>query len=124
MSIQARALVKYVRTSPYKLRPLAAVVRGNNVEQALAWLRANATQRTRPIEKIIFSAFANAKVKHGEVTMRELVIKEIKVDQGPTITYFKPGAMGRANPQRKRMSHIEVVVEKPSQQQPTEQKAQ
>ncbi len=123
MSIQASATVKFVRTSPHKLRPLAAVVRGNNVEQALAWLRAHATQRTRPIEKIIFSAFSNAKDKHSEVTMRELVIKEIKVDQGPTVTYFKPGAMGRANPQRKRMSHIAVVVEKPAQQ-ANERKAQ
>ena len=113
MSIQARAKVKYVRTSPQKLRPLVAVIRGNNVEQALAWLRAHANQRTKPIEKLIFSAFSNAKNKHADVVMRELVVQEIKVDHGPTITYFKPGAMGRANPQRKRMSHIEVTVAQP-----------
>ncbi len=117
MSIQARAKAKFVKTSPYKLRPLVAVIRGNNVEQALAWLRAHANQRTKPIEKLIFSAFSNAKDKHGDVVMRELIIKEIKVDHGPTITYYKPGAMGRANPQRKRMSHMEVLVAQPVTQQ-------
>ena len=112
MSIEARSKVKFIRVSPYKLRPTADVVRGSTVEQALAWLRGHATQRTLPIEKLIFSAFSNAKNLHGELSMREMIIKEIKVDQGPTITYFKPGAMGRANMQRKRMSHMEVTVVK------------
>ena len=42
---------------------------------------------------------------------RDLVIKDIRVDQGPMFRYFKPGAMGRANIYRKRLSHMSVIVE-------------
>jgi large subunit ribosomal protein L22 len=67
-------------------------------------------QRVMPLKKVIESAVANAKNgKNIEAT--ELLIKDIRVDQGPIFRYFKPGAMGRANPQRKRLSHISVVLE-------------
>ena len=46
--------------------------------------------------------------------MDEVRIKEIRIDQGATVRYFKPGAQGRVSPQRKRFSHISVVVEKQS----------
>ena len=44
--------------------------------------------------------------------MNTLYTKEVRVDQGPVIKYFKPGAQGRANIQRKRMSHIEIILDK------------
>jgi large subunit ribosomal protein L22 len=63
--------------------------------------------------KTLVSAYANAQFKDPEITsMSEVFIKEIRVDQGPTIRYFKPSAMGRAAPQRKRMSHVMVVLDK------------
>jgi large subunit ribosomal protein L22 len=108
--MQYVAKAKYIRLSPYKLRPLADVIRGKNVEFALNWLTTCALKKAMPIKKIIESAAANAK-QLANVEAKELVIKEIRIDQGPIFRYFKPGAMGRANPQKKRLSHMNVIVE-------------
>lgn len=103
----------FVRISPYKLRPYADIIRGQSVDKAVAWLKTVNVQRIVPLLKTLNSACANAKNLHPEVNVsQELVVKEIRVDQGPIIRYFKPGAMGRANPQRKRLSHIEIILGK------------
>lgn len=112
--MQAKAISKYVRVSPYKLRTLASVVRGESVDKALAWLKASSIKRAAVLSKVIFSAYSNAKsidlVNAG--AMENFVIKELRVDAGPVVRYFKPGAMGRASAQRRRLSHISVMVEK------------
>ena len=110
--MNAQAKSRYIRVSPTKLRPLADVVRGWDVEKALAWLKTTPMRRVVPLEKVIFSAYSNAKCAENNIEMRELRIKKITVDQGPTHRYFKAGAMGRAQVQRKRMSHVEVILEK------------
>ena len=104
---------RYVRYSPFKLRPLADVIRGRGVRYALSVLSGYKTKRTVPIQKIIESAVANAKNK-ANVDAADLVIKDIRVDQGPSVRYFKPGAMGRSNVYRRRFSHISVVLEQTS----------
>jgi large subunit ribosomal protein L22 len=104
------AKARYVRYSPYKLRLLADVIRGKNVQYALNWLSTCALRRANPLYKVVASAAANARdVKNVATT--HLSICEIRVDEGPTFNYFKPGAMGRANVQKKRISHISVTVE-------------
>jgi len=109
--MQFGARSRYLRYSPYKLRPLADVLRGKNVRYALNWLSTCPLKKVKPIKKLIESAVANAKnLQNLEADV--LKIKTICVDQGPSYRYFKPGAMGRANPQRKRFSHISVVLEK------------
>ncbi len=105
------AVAKFVRQSPYKLRPIADVVRGKDVGYALNWLTTYKTQRVEPIMKALLSAVANAKDLQ-ELGPEELIIKEIRIDQGPIRRYFKPGAQGRAKPQRKRQCHISVTVQK------------
>lgn len=110
--MQAQAISKYIRISPYKLRPYADVIRGNTVGKAYAWLKTCANRRTEPLLKAVMSAAANAKSKGGDaVSVDDLRIAEVRVDQGPIIRYFKPGAMGRGVIQRKRLSHIKVIVE-------------
>lgn len=104
------AKARYVRCSPSKLRPLAAVIRGKNVDYALNWLATCALERAVPLRKTVQSAAANAK-NLDNLETQGLRVKEIRIDQGPTVRYFKPGAMGRANPQRKRFSHVSVVLE-------------
>ena len=104
------ASARYLRFSPYKLRPIVDIVRGKNVKYALDWLATYATKRALPIEKVIKSAAANAKSLH-DISPADLIIKEVRVDEGPMFRYFKPGAMGRTNTYRKRSSHIEVVLE-------------
>lgn len=108
--MQFVAKARYIRTSPYKLRPLVDVVRGKSVREALHWLSTYPVRRAEPIKKMIESAAANAKSLES-IEVADLMIKDIRVDQGPMFRYFKPGAMGRANIYRKRLSHMSVIVE-------------
>jgi len=104
------AKARYVRYSPYKLRPLVDVVRGKNAAFALGWLTTYRNQRSEPLVKLVASVIANA--KHAKnIAADQLMVKEIRVDQGPVYRYFKPGAQGRAMPQRKRLCHISIIVE-------------
>lgn len=107
---QFTALARYVKYSPYKVRPIVDVVRGKDVSYALQWLMTYRTQRAEPVKKLLESAIANAKnVKNREAGA--LIIKEIKVDGGPIHRYFKPGAQGRAQIQRKRLCHISITLQ-------------
>ena len=108
MRFTAKAL--YIPFSPYKLRPLANVLRGKSLVYALGWLRTYKTRRAHPLKKIIESAAANAK-NLKSIDRGMLLIKEICVDQGPMHRYFKPGAMGRAMDQQRRLCHISVTLE-------------
>ncbi len=109
----SKAKSRYIRISPYKLRLLADVIRGTTVDKAFSWLKTCGMQRARPITKALESAYANARNKNSDIdSMASVFIKEIRVDQGPIIRYFKPGAQGRANPQRKRLSHIEIILDR------------
>ncbi len=108
--MQFNARARYIRYSPYKLRPLADVIRGKNVGYALRWLATSSLKRAVPLEKIVASAAANAK-QLEDVDVSSLKIKEIRIDQGPSYRYFKPGAMGRSNVYKKRFSHISVILE-------------
>lgn len=108
--MQFSAKNRFLSISPYKLRPFADVVRGKNVEQAVKWLSTLAVKRSVPIKKMIESAAANAKDLHN-ISMSDLKIADIRIDQGPMYKYYKPGAMGRSNPYRKRFSHASVVLE-------------
>ncbi len=111
--MQFVAKAKRLPFSPYKLRPLADVVRGKDVDYALGWLATHQTKRVVPLKKLIESAAANAKNLQS-VESDDLRIKEIKVDEGKVFRYFKPGAMGRAASQKRRFSHISVVLEQKS----------
>ena len=108
--MQFKAKARYVRSSHFKMRPLVDVVRGKNVAYALNWLSTCSLQKAIPIRKVIESAAANAKSLQN-IDYADLVIKDIRIDQGPMFRYFKPGAMGRANIYRKRLAHLSVIVE-------------
>lgn len=108
--MQFVAKARYVRISHYKMRPLVDVVRGKNVAYALNWLSTSSLKKAVPIRKMIESAAANAKSLQN-FDSSDLVIKDIRIDQGPMFRYFKPGAMGRANIYRKRLAHMSVIVE-------------
>ncbi len=108
-----KAKSKYIRISPYKLRPIVDVIRGKRIDKALAWLSTCSMKKVVPVTKTLISAFSNAKnLNAKEAVMEKLFIKEIKVDEGPVIKYYKPAAMGRAAVQRKRLSHLEIVLSK------------
>ena len=108
--MQFNAKARNIRFSPYKLRPLADVIRGKNAAYALHWLQTTPIKRAEPLYKLVHSAVSNALNKQNELKPDQLQIQEIRVDEGPIYRYFKTGAMGRANIQRKRFSHISVVL--------------
>ena len=107
--MQFCAKAKYIRFSPYKLRPLVDAIRGKDVEFSLSWLATCKLKRVVPIKKLIESAVANAK-NNGNVERGELIIKRIIVDQGSTYKYYKPSARGVSSVLRKRFSHMSVVL--------------
>ena len=108
-----KALSRNVRISPFKLRVYVDSIRGKNVGAAVAWLHAQSLNRVVPIAKTLVSAYHNARQSDPSIVdMAQMRIKEIRVDQGPVMRYFRPGAQGRACPQRTRLSHISVIVEK------------
>lgn len=110
--MEASAKARYLKISPFKVRPVINQVRGLTVEEALARLSLSPRKAARLAEKTIQSATANLKVK-GKVEESAIRIKRIQADGGPLVPPFKyrPRARGMANRIRNRTCHITVVVE-------------
>ena len=110
--MESSAKAKYLKISPFKVRPVINQVRGLTVEEALARLALSPRKAARLAEKTIQSAAANLKVK-GKVEEGAIRIKRIQADGGPLVPPFKyrPRARGMANRIRNRTCHITVVVE-------------
>jgi large subunit ribosomal protein L22 len=109
--MQARALVRGISMSPRKMRVVANLVRGKNVEEAVGLLDLMPKKAARLISKAVKSAAANAEEKSGgDVSVEDLKIHAITVDGGPIIKRWMPRSMGRANRIQHRTSHLTVVV--------------
>jgi large subunit ribosomal protein L22 len=113
--MEARCVTRYLRVAPRKMRLLANLVRGKNVNQAINTLQFTPKSGALPTLKAIKSAAANLMNRDDahNVNPDQLYIKTIFVDEGPTLKRFLPRAMGRATPIRKRMSHLTVLVATP-----------
>ncbi|MBU1001470.1 MAG: 50S ribosomal protein L22 [Proteobacteria bacterium] len=107
--METKAVAKYQRLSAQKARLVARNVLGMPVEDAINVLRFTPKKAAKLIGKVLHSAVANAEQLPG-VDVDNLVVKQVLVDEGPTLKRIKPRAMGRANRILKRTSHITVVV--------------
>jgi len=108
--MRVRAIAKYIRVSPRKIRLLMREIRGKRVEEALN-LVTFAPQRGGPVlRKLINSAVANAS-QHPDVDVDNLFVKHIFADEGPTLKRFRPRAMGRATRIRRRTSHLTIILD-------------
>jgi ribosomal protein L22 len=105
--VNARA--RYVRIAPRKARLIADQVRGLPLEDAQTLLRFSPRGAARDISKLIDSAVANAETNH-DLVADDLLIKEVRVDEGPTLRRYRPRALGRATRINKRTSHIQVAL--------------
>jgi ribosomal protein L22 len=105
--VNARA--RYVRVAPRKARLIADQVRGLPLEDALPLLRFSTRSAARDIRKLLESAAANAEANH-DLVADDLLIKDIHVDEGPTLRRYRPRALGRATRINKRTSHIVVAL--------------
>jgi large subunit ribosomal protein L22 len=101
--------MKYMRTSPNKMRRVIELVRGQHVEEARRILKFSSLGASRDVEKLLNSAIANAEQNPG-VIADNLMIERAWVDDGPTLRRFRPRAYGRATRVRKRTSHVTLVV--------------
>jgi len=115
--MEAKAQTRYLRVTAQKARRVVNLVRGQNALEAATALKFQPQAVAVDVRKLIESAVANARVKAdaaGErFDERDLVIREIFVDEGPTMKRIQPRAQGRANQILKRSSHITVVVATP-----------
>jgi large subunit ribosomal protein L22 len=107
--MEAKAVARYIRISPVKVRDVINLIRGKNVNEALAILKFTPNRASVPVAKVVRSAAANAGHNY-EMNEDDLFVFAAYVDQGPTLKRFQPRAYGRANVIRKRTSHITVVV--------------
>ena len=108
--MEARAVARYVRVSPRKIRLIMDEIRGSSVEEALNRLTFLPQKGAMVLKKLIDSAVANAQ-QSPDVDVDSLYIKRIFADEGPTLKRYRPRAMGRATRIRKRTSHLTVVLE-------------
>jgi large subunit ribosomal protein L22 len=108
-----RATAKYVRIAPRKARLVADEVRGKSYPEATSILRFTNKRAAKIIGDVIDSAAANAE-HNMETDPDELFVREIRVDEGPTIKRYRARAMGRATMIRKRTSHITVELGAPA----------
>ncbi len=104
------AKLRHLRISPRKVRLVADLIRGKNVEEALSILQFTNKRSSLPLAKLLQSAVANAD-QQDNVDVDRLFVKTICVDGGPTIKRFRPRAMGRATPILKRTSHVSIALD-------------
>ena len=100
---------KHARISPTKVRPLADLIRGQRVDDALAILQYQPQRGARLIEKVLKSALGNAEDLRAP-NLGGLRVVEARVDGGPMLKRVRPRARGMAHVIKKRMSHIIVSI--------------
>lgn len=107
--MEARAIARYLRVSPFKARQVADLLRGKDISEAVGILRYTNKKSAPLIKKVLESAVANAEHNY-DMDSDQLFVSEIYIDEGPTLKRMKPRAYGRADVRRHRTSHITVVV--------------
>ena len=109
--IEGRATAKYVRTSAQKAKLVIDLIRGKDVDNALATLRFARKGVAKDVEKVLRSAIANAQQQQGADEVERLYVRECYANQGPTLKRIRAAPMGRAFRILKRTSHLTVIVE-------------
>ena len=106
---EARATLKFARISSRKVKIVADLIRGKDVDEALAIMKFTPKASSEVLEKLLKSAIANAENNH-DMKHENLYVAEIFANQGPTLKRIRPAAKGSAVRIRKRTSHITIVL--------------
>lgn len=106
---QASATLKYSRISARKVKIVADLIRGKDIDEALAIIKFTPKASSEVLEKLLKSAIANAENNH-DMKHENLYVAEIYANQGPTLKRIRPAAKGSAVRIRKRTSHITIVL--------------
>ena len=103
------AKARYIPISPQKVRLVADLIRGKDVNEALVLLKFTLNQAAHPVSKALASAMSNGEENFG-VSRDELYIYKIFADEAPTRKWRRFGARGRFKPWLRRASHITVIL--------------
>ncbi|MBR3162983.1 MAG: 50S ribosomal protein L22 [Clostridia bacterium] len=106
---EAVATLNFARISPRKVKVVADLIRGKDVNEALAIVKFTPKASSEIIEKLLKSAMANAENNHN-MDSKNLYVAEIYANQGPTLKRIRPAAKGSAVRIRKRTSHITIKL--------------
>jgi large subunit ribosomal protein L22 len=107
--VESRAHARHIRISPRKVKIVTDLIRGKDLSEALNILTFTPKAASKPVEKLVRSAAANAENNH-DMNLENLYIAEIQANQGPTLKRFRARAQGRGTQILKRSSHISVVL--------------
>ncbi len=107
--MEAKAVAKYVRMSPIKLKPVTDLVRGKDLDEALTILKFTPGKGSQIVEKVVASAAANAE-NNFDMDRDKLYVAEVYANQGPTMKRWEPGSQGRSSILLKRTSHVGVTL--------------
>jgi len=107
--METRASAKYIRISPQKVRLVVDLIRGKKIGEAQSVLMFTRKYAATVLRKILNSAVANAK-QNASMDENILYVKEVFVNQGPSLKRWRARAQGRAASIRKRMSHITIIL--------------
>jgi large subunit ribosomal protein L22 len=111
LKMEAVAKLRNYPTSPRKMRLIADLIRGMQVEKALAILEHNAKHPSVPMRKLVLSAISNWKQKNEGGDEGQLIIKTVFVDGARTLKRMRPAPQGRGYRVRKRSNHVTVIVD-------------
>jgi len=106
---EVKAVLKFVRISPQKVRKLVDTIKGKPAEAAIDMLKFMPQKGAAIVEKVLRSAVANAEQNHN-LDVDTLIVKNVTADQGPTLKRFRARARGRGTRILKRTAHITVVL--------------
>ena len=109
-TLEARATARFVRTSAQKAGLVLDLIRGKDVNRALATLKYTRKGIADDIAKVLRSAIANAENRHNDVDVDTLIVTECYVNEGPRMKRIRAAPMGRAYRYQRRMAHIVVEV--------------
>ncbi len=109
--MEVRALLRHTRTAPQKARLIAGLIRGKNVNDAINILAFTRKRAAGVFQKLLKSAIANAEENHKVLDVDDMVVKNVRVDEGVTWKRNMPRARGTSNMIQKKTSHITVILE-------------
>jgi large subunit ribosomal protein L22 len=107
--MEVKAKLSYLRQSPRKVRLVADLIRGLDIDRAQAQLIISLKKASHPLLKLLDSAVASAE-NNFQLKKNNLFIKEVRIDQGPTLGRSMPRAFGRATPIHKKTSHLTIIL--------------
>lgn len=110
--MEAKAVKRYIQTSPTKMRLVVDLIRGKSVNEALNILHFSPKHASKVVEMTLRSAVSNLsnKIDSGKVEEKDIYVKTVFVDGGPVLRRMLPAPQGRAYRIRKRSNHLTIVV--------------